>query len=387
MSRIFTIAAKDLRLRIRDRSVLIIAFLAPLVLALIFNVVFGSAFGSDASFEPELGIISNDSPRTSAILEGISADVGGAWQAFPDSASAESALEAGDVEAVFVVPEGFDAAVEQGRGGSLEVIGDVDAAISTQLATAIAESYGLGLDQIGLNVASALAMGGDLATVIAAATAGGAPPVATLTDITAGVRQLDGTTSTVAGMAVFFLLFTAQVGLLSLLEERRDGTLARILSTPTRPGAVLAAKCLVSVILGLASLAVLIFAGKFILGAEWGNPAGVAVLVVAAVLAAVGISALTTGLAKTPESAGNMQGIVGTVLGLLGGVFFPIGDDGGVLASISAITPHHWFIRGLSDLAGGQGASAALPSVWPLLIIAAVTALAASFLIRRQVSR
>ena len=34
MSRILTIAAKDLRLRIRDRSVLIIAFLAPLVLAL-----------------------------------------------------------------------------------------------------------------------------------------------------------------------------------------------------------------------------------------------------------------------------------------------------------------------------------------------------------------
>ena len=387
MSRILTIAAKDLRLRIRDRSVLIVAFLAPLVLALIFNVVFGSAFGSDASFEPELGIVANDSPRTSTILEEVSAEVGGAWQTFPDRPSAESALEAGDVEAVFVVPEGFDAAVAQGRGGSVEVIGDVDSTISTQLATAIAESYGLGLDQIALNVASAMATGGDLATVIPAATAGEAPPIATLTDITAGVRQLDGTTSTVAGMAVFFLLFTAQVGLLSLLEERRDGTLARILSTPTRPGAVLAAKCLVSVILGLASLAVLIVAGKFILGAKWGNPAGVAVLVVAAVLAAVGISALTTGLARTPESAGNMQGIVGTVLGLLGGVFFPIGDDGGVLASISALTPHHWFIRGLSDLAGGQSASAALPAVGPLLIIAAVTALAASFLIRRQLSR
>ena len=387
MSRILTITAKDLRLRIRDRSVLIIAFLAPLVLALIFNVVFGSAFGSDATFEPELGMVANDSPRTSVILEDIAAEVGGAWQTFPDRASAEAALEAGDVAAVFVVPDGFDASVEQGRGGSLEVIGDVDSAISTQLATAIAESYGLGLDQIALNVASALAMGGDLGTVIPAATTGEVPRLATLTDITAGVRQLDGTTSTVAGMAVFFLLFTAQVGLLSLLEERRDGTLARILSTPTRPGAVLAAKCLVSVILGLASLAVLIVAGKFILGAEWGNPAGVAGLVVAAVLAAVGISALTTGLAKTPESAGNMQGIVGTVLGLLGGVFFPIGDDGGVLASISALTPHHWFIRGLSDQAGGQSASAALPSVWPLLLIAAVTALAASFLIRRQVSR
>ena len=387
MRRILTIAAKDLRLRIRDRSVLIIAFLAPLVLALIFNVVFGSAFGTNSDFEPALGIVANDSPRTSGRLEDVAVSVGGSWQSFPDRDAAESALNEGDVEAVFVIPPGFDGAVDQGLGGSLEVIGDIDASISTQIATAVAEGYGLAVDQIGLNIASALLSGGNPAAVIAAATSASGPPLVNLTDITAGVRQLDGTTSTVAGMAVFFLLFTAQVGLLSLLEERRDGTLARILSTPTRPSAVLIAKCLVSMTLGLASLAVLLVAGRYILGAQWGNPVGVAVLVVAAVLAAVGISALTTGLARTPESAGNMQGIVGTVLGLLGGVFFPIGDDGGILASISALTPHHWFIRGLADLAGGQSASAALPSVWPLLIIAAVTALAAGVLLRRQVAR
>jgi ABC-2 type transport system permease protein len=188
-------------------------------------------------------------------------------------------------------------------------------------------------------------------------------------------------------MAVFFLLFTAQVGLLSLLEERRDGTLARILSTPTRPRAVLFAKALVSMVLGVASLFVLIVAGRLILGAVWGDPLGVAILVIAAVLAAVGISALTTGIAKTPEAAGNIQGIVGTVLGLLGGVFFPIGEDGGILATVAAITPHHWFIRGLADLAGGAGAPAVLPAVGPLLLIAVLTGLAASFLIRRQVSK
>lgn len=387
MKNVFTIAAKDLRLRIRDRSVLIIAFLAPLFLAFIFNVVFGSAFGADGSFEPALGIVANDSPRTSGVLEDISSSVGGTWETFPDRESAEKAIEARDIEAVFVVPDGFDASVGRGEGGTLEIIGDIDASTSTQIATAIAESYGLGIDQIGLNITTALAYGGDQPTVIAAATSAPVQSLVTLTEITAGVRQLDGTTSTVAGMAVFFLLFTAQVGLLSLLEERRDGTLARILSTPTRPRAVLAAKALVSIVLGLASLFVLIVAGRLILGAVWGDPVGVAILVVAAVLAAVGISAVTTGLAKTPEAAGNIQGIVGTVLGLLGGVFFPIGEDGGLLAAISAITPHHWFIRGLADMAGGAGAAAVLPAVGPLLLIAAVTGLTASFLIRRQVAK
>ncbi|HSL27226.1 MAG TPA: ABC transporter permease, partial [Acidimicrobiia bacterium] len=183
------------------------------------------------------------------------------------------------------------------------------------------------------------------------------------------------------------LMFTAQVGLLSLLEERRDGTLARILSTPTRPWSVLGAKALVSVVFGVASLLVLIVAGRLIMGARWGDPWGVCALVLAAVLAAVGISALTTGMARTPEAAGNIQGVVGTVLGLLGGVFFPIGEDGGILAGLSALTPHHWFMRGLADLSGGQGPQAALPATWPLLLIALGSALAAAAVSRRQLSR
>jgi ABC-2 type transport system permease protein len=95
---------------------------------------------------------------------------------------------------------------------------------------------------------------------------------------------------------------------------------------------------------------------------------------------------VTTGLAKTPEQAGNIQGIVGTVLGLLGGSFFPIGQDGGFLARLTTLTPHHWFNRGLSDLAGGQPPGAALGAVGSLLLIALVTGAGAAILIRRKVS-
>jgi ABC-2 type transport system permease protein len=385
VTNVLTIAGKDLRLRLRDRSVIIIGLLAPLVLAFIFDAVFGSAFGADSDFEASLGMVSNDSPRASAVIEDIAREVSGPIETYANREAAEAAIEAGEVDAVFLIPVGFDAAVGQGNGGTLEVVGDVDASVSTQIATAIAEGYALGVERVSLAIATALAAGGNPAEVVPAATASPFQPVAALSDSAAGVRQLDGTTSMVAGMAVFFLLFTAQVGLLSVLEERRSGTLARILSTPTRPGSVLLAKSLVSIVLGLISLTVLILAGRFILGATWGNPLGVAILVVVAVLAATGICAFTTGLARTPEGAGNIQGIVATVLGLLGGVFFPIGEDGGILAALTAITPHHWFIRGLGDLAGGQSVSAVLPSVWPLLLIAATTTLAASFFIRRQV--
>jgi ABC-2 type transport system permease protein len=149
---------------------------------------------------------------------------------------------------------------------------------------------------------------------------------------------------------------------------------------------VLAAKSIVSIVLGVFSMGVLIVAGIFLMNANWGDPLGVGLLVIAGVLAAVGISALTTGMAKTPEQAGNIQGIVATVLGLLGGAFFPIGQDGGILAQLTAITPHYWFSHGLSDLAGGQPATAAFRSVGWLLAIAAVTTAFAALLTRKQVS-
>jgi len=386
MRNIFHIAAKDLKLRIRDKSVFIIGLIAPLALAFIFNTVFGSAFSDSGTFSPDLGIVETEAAQTSSTLEEISSQVGGTWQAFGDRTAAEAALEDGDVEAVFIVPDDFDALLIQGEIAEIAVLGAVNAGTATQIASGIARSYSNSLQTTQVAIASAIAAGGNPAEVIPAAIDARGRSLISLGEVTADVRQLDANTSTVAGMAMFFLLFTAQTGLLSLLEERRDGTLQRILSTPTRPASVLAAKSIVSIVLGVFSMLVLIVAGIFLMDANWGNPLGVGLLVITGVLAAVGISALTTGMAKTPEQAGNIQGIVATVLGLLGGAFFPIGRDGGILAQLTAITPHYWFSHGLADLAGGQPATAALGSVGWLLVIAAVTTAFAAVLTRKQLS-
>jgi ABC-2 type transport system permease protein len=386
MRNVIHIAAKDLRLRIRDKSVFIIGLIAPLALAFIFNTVFGGAFGDEGTFSPDLGIVESEADQTNSTLERIASQLGGPWKTFADPAAAEAALDDGEVEAVFVVPDEFDSNLASGQIGAIEVLGAIDAATSTQIAAGIARNYANSLRTTQVAIASAISAGGNPTEIIPAAIEATDRSLISLGEIDADVRQLDTNTSTVAGMAMFFLLFTAQTGLLSLLEERRDGTLQRILATPTRPASVLAAKSIVSIVLGVFSLLVLIVAGIVLMDANWGNPLGVALLVIGGVLAAVGISAVTTGMAKTPEQAGNIQGIVATVLGLLGGAFFPIGQDGGILAQITALTPHYWFSRGLANLAGGQPASEAFGAVAWLLVIAGVTSAMAAVLTRRQVS-
>jgi ABC-2 type transport system permease protein len=128
-------------------------------------------------------------------------------------------------------------------------------------------------------------------------------------------------------------------------------------------------------------MVVLAVASSVLLGADWGPPLGVAVLIVALVAAAVGLMALVGSFARTAEQAGNYQSIVAVVLGMLGGVFFPLPATSGLLQLAASASPHGWFLRGVTEqVASGNwtdvlpaagaialfGLAAAVPAVWRL---------------------
>jgi ABC-2 type transport system permease protein len=260
---------------------------------------------------------------------------------------------------VIVIPAGFSARVRANKPASLQVIGNVDAPISTEIARSIAERYAYDLNRVRLSVATVVHGGGSQGAAapgqiqaLAARAAAASAPVA-VHDVSARSKELDQKSFFAAGMAVFFLFFTVQFGVTSLLEERNDGTMARLLAAPIARTSILGGKLLTSFVLGVISMVVLVAATSLLFGASWGNPAGVAVLVVAAVLSAMGIMALIATFAKNAEQAGNWQSVVAVVLGLLGGTFFPVSQAPGVLSRLTFVAPQAWFLRGLGDLRGG----------------------------------
>ena len=97
-------------------------------------------------------------------------------------------------------------------------------------------------------------------------------------------------------------------------------------------------------------------------------------IVLAAVVAAIGITTLVTSFANSAEAAGAANSAVAITLGILGGTFSPTSQAPDVLATLSLLTPHGWFLRGLGDMHGaGATALDALPSVGVLLAIGLVT--------------
>lgn len=355
------VAAKDLRQRLRDRSLFIFGALVPFVLTFIFDLLLGPVTG-DAPFTAHLGLVDLDGSLVSRGMRtalDAAAEAGVVtWEELPDPGAARDRVGAGDLDAAIVVPAGFGAAVLSGSPSEVTVIGDPDEGIAAQVAEGVAAAYVGRLSAAGLASAALADAGVTAVPGLVLAQVAAAPDPLTLTAAPTSPRQLDVTTYYAAGLAAFFVFFIVQLGVAGLLDEERDGTLARLLAAPVPRRAVLLGKVLASVAIGVLSMAVLAAASTLVMGAEWGDPLGVALLILALVAAAAGVLMLVAGLARTADAAGNLQSIIAITLGSVGGSFFQLPAREGLLRWLQGAAPHHWFLQGLGDLAGGGGVGA-----------------------------
>jgi len=373
------IAAKDLRQRIRDRSAIILAVIAPFALGAIFGMLLG---GADA-FHTRYAIADLDhGPLATAFTDqvlGSLVDAGIAdVDTFDSEATATQAVRDGKASAAIVIPAGFSADVQAGRAAEMRVVGASGASVSAQIARSLVGRFADEITAVQVSLATVFELRGVppdpavIAEMAGRAAAVQAPIVVAETG--ADAREMDLRTFYAASMAILFLFFATQSGVLSLIGERRQGTLARLLAAPIPPWVVLLGKSLGGFSTGLVAMVMLIAASTLLLGARWGPPLEVGVVVVAAVVAAMGISTLVTTFARTEDQAGGWNAITAMTLAILGGSFFPLSQGPEVMASLSLVTPHAWFLRALHDLAGAQTTLLdVLPSVGVLLAMGAVT--------------
>jgi len=377
MSPALAIAARDLRQKVRDRSAIILSVVAPLMLAVLFSAMLPA--GSDM-FKATYAVVDLDGgPIARALVGGPMAGLGSSGitvVAVSSDAEARGRVTDGSASAALVIPAGFSDAVQGGMSAGLTIVGSVNRTLATQVLQSIVSSFASSVEGVQLAVSTVMASGGgsgagDAATVARTAQAMAAP-VTIATDATKD-RLSSSNTYYAASMAVLFVFFATQFGVVSLLAERRAGTLARMLASPISARTVLFGKLLVSIVLGVVSMSIMAVATTLLLGAHWGDPLAVAALILTTVLSASGIALVIVGIARTEDQAGGLTAIVAMVLAILGGSFFPLSQAPAILSLLSTFTPHAWFLRGIGDLSAGDGIEVVLPSVAVLGVLGVVT--------------
>lgn len=364
------IAARILRQRIRDRSAILFAVVTPLGLALAFSILIPNDF---STFHTRFVIVDLDGgPFAARLIDGPFAGIEKAGVAdvdvTGDEAAAIAELRAAKAGGVIVIPAGFSAAIASARPTEVRLLGGQFPA-SFQVARALVSRFASEAGATQLMIAAAVDGGAPDPTVVSAAVAAMAAPapVTTIADEPPS-RQAGRSTFYAAAMAVMFVFFATQYGALAIHSDRQNGTLARLLAAPIAPGAILFGAALASLVLGLVAMTVLWAVTTFLVGASWGAPALVALLIVCAVIAATGLSMLVATLARTPQQAGALIAMIALSMAAIGGVFLPLSQAPATIVTLSQVTPHAWFLRGIDTLAD-RGATLAdvLPSVVVLL--------------------
>ena len=170
----------------------------------------------------------------------------------------------------------------------------------------------------------------------------------------------------------------------SLLRERRDGTLRRIMTLPVSRVTLLCGKLLAYVLVCLCQFGIILAIGTFVLPLLGtprleigGAPGAIALVVTSAALAAAGYGVLVGTLARTYEQASMFGAVSVVIAAALGGVMVPVYVMPELMRDISAFSPLAWGLAALTDLfARGADLSAVLPKAGLLLGFSAVCILA-----------
>ena len=146
--------------------------------------------------------------------------------------------------------------------------------------------------------------------------------------------------------------------------ERNQKTLERLLTTPTHTSTFLLGTISGQLSLAIVQIGILIGFGIIILNVQWGSsPAGLMAMVLSFCLASVALGTMLGTFVKTGKQASNLSIMLGMVMALLGGCWYPLELFPQTLQTAVKVLPTTWAMHGFSELVmRGHGLVEVLPS-------------------------
>lgn len=191
---------------------------------------------------------------------------------------------------------------------------------------------------------------------------------------TADQIDYDPRANSSAGQLITWV-FIPLLGISSLFAyERQQGTLRRILTTPTSKAAYLFGTIVGQVLIAVVQMALLVLFGVFVMGLQWGrDPLALAVILVTAAMAGAAIGTAMGTFIKTEGQASGLSIMLGMVMALMGGCWYPLELFPAAIQTAVKALPTTWAMQGMLDLLlRGGGLTDVLPEAGILLAFAAV---------------
>lgn len=359
MNKIFAIAWKDALIRFSSRSELLFFVILPLA----FTFIVGGGFsrGQEADNRVRLLVADNAGTTLSAeVLDALSKSKTVRAEGMP-LAEAEAEFADDGAPALLIIPAGFEA----GGGTELELRqapNNLNAQVAERAVLAVISRVGSALSVANNSVVEAerLRPFASDADRMAYFNAGleqaqtlfeSAPERVEVTQATSAGQPYDPAAQASAGQLITWV-FIPLLGISGLFAyERGQGTLRRLLTTPTQKATYLLGTISGQLVIALIQMALLVIFGVFAMGLNWGqSPLALGLMLVTFGLAASALGATLGTFIKSEGQASGLSVMLGMSFALMGGCWYPLELFPEAVRTAVQVLPTTWAMQGLMDI-------------------------------------
>lgn len=407
----FKIAVKDLKIFIRDIKAVLLSFLLPIALITLFGLAFGGLSGEGSKQKPvNIYVADNDSTPASKEVIGKLGNLEEISLTPVEFQKGKDAIMNGDKLAMLVFHKGFSDSLEAGAKEPIElyydearemeaglvqyaIIGNLMEMLGSQtIKKKIIRSVNSRYPDIDPSIMSSIE--DEIATQFEPSEENDGKE--SIMDemgslkITALSRKKSVNWALIqsfAGTAVMMLLFSVAAMGSSILGEREDGTLKRLLYSPINPTAILFGKMAYAVAVAIVQLLVMLVYSMLVLGLDpGGNPFYLLLVIVATAFACAGFGIFIAAISTSRKQAEGLSTIVILIMSAIGGSMIPIFFMPAFMQKMSVVSLNYWAIQGFFDVLGREAAfSAVITKVGILVLIGAVMSAISAALFRRNI--
>jgi ABC-2 type transport system permease protein len=408
MQRAWLIAVKDLKIFLKDRGAAFFFIIFPLMFIVLFNVLLKNVGGEDTRLELHLATQEAAGSLSYQILDAMETkdeallkpgDPKIVWDR--DYTAARQAVADEKLGGFIAFPVDFTQALTDGKTTSLDIFANAGSVNTRAALNGLAEAIASQINTHRVVIEASIALmieGGalsssDTAGINLAAQrmmqeyftgSGGESYLNFKTEKVGEVEAENPSNFVMPGYLVMFVFFASAVMAESIVRERKNNTLERLLASSVRRETILGGIFTGSVIRGLVQIAIFWGFGMLVFKVDMGlSPLAVIILSILMVIMSSAFSLMLATLAKTQRSAGSLAVITSLVLAPLGGCWWPLFLYPQWLQNIAKVTPHAWATDGFNKImVFGADFSAAVPGMIALLVFTVVFGLIAAWRFR-----
>ncbi len=398
MDKLWSVAANDIRVTFKDRTIWLQLVIIPVVIMFFIGLANGG-FGGNGVVKIRLDVFDQDNSALSGQLLADLRAANGALILCPMDGGEDNAcrlngatlteelaaerVKNGTTQATIIIPGGFGEAALAGQPASLiyrsqETPGQASAALGALQAVVQRVGGAAVAAQVAVQTTGSLAVedeDGFKQAVYNAASAlwNSLPPTVSFSESAAKEgRRPSGFSQSVPGIGTMYVMAATVVVMFVFIQERKQWTFQRILTMPVAPWQFVGGKLLARFVNGMIQYGVA-FAFGFIVGAYFGDsPLALVMVMVAFALCSTALGLLFATLVKTEQQAGSVINLVVLIAAPLGGAWWPLEIVPEWMRTVGHISPIAWAMDAFRSVIFYGGGVESV--VTPVLVLLGMTA-------------